>query len=64
MQPTTNECFPSNEKKGGIYSHSVAGALKEIYKGESKVDKDQTIICAIFENAPPSADAVAAAFIQ
>ena len=30
--------FHQMEGKGGIYSHSVAGALKEIYKGESKVD--------------------------
>ena len=37
---------------------------KEIYKGESKVGKDQTIICSIFENTPSSADVVAAAFIQ
>ena len=35
-------------------------SAKEIYKGKSKVDNDQTklLICSIFENTPHSADAV------
>ena len=37
---------------------------KEIYKGDIKADKDQTVICSKSENTPWSADAVTAVLIK